>query len=109
MSSHRRSNYRDCGDKVYSFETCILQRVGELTIGNVTAYSAASWRHQTAAGAYRADVMIGKVPEGCTDLLQLTIERDILEYSHIHGRVLLKLQPGEYRFGHVAQGAMVQS
>ena len=77
-----KANYYDDGDKVYSYETCILQRVHDgLTIGNATYYSYTTSRHQSKAFSRSADVALYDVPWGVTDLLALALKRDEIDVN----------------------------
>jgi hypothetical protein len=52
----------------WSYETIILQRHGDVTIGNVTQYSTTTSKHQTHAGSRGADVLVNGIPAGTKDL-----------------------------------------
>ena len=73
-----RSHYDDRGDKVYSYDTVILERHSGMTIGNTTYYSTTTSQHQTKAGSRGADVRLDNVPQGTTDLFSLAKERELL-------------------------------
>ena len=82
-----KSAYSDHGSIVFSYATCIWQRIlGGLTIGNVTRYSMTTSHHQSRAGVRQCDVLLDNVPRGTSDLLPLAIERG-----------LVSLAGGEYR------------
>ena len=82
-----RANYWEHGDKVYSYQTCILQRVHDgLTIGNITHYSNTTSRHQGKAGSRQADVVLDNVPMGTRDLLALAFMRSMV--TSVNGTVL---------------------
>ena len=74
-----KSAYFATADRVYSYKTCIRQALpGGLTIGNVTHYSATTALHQKRAECDTCDVLLGNVPRGTSDLLQLVIDRRLI-------------------------------
>lgn len=75
-----KGHYYCVGDKAWSYNTCIWQRAGWLTIGNVTRYSETTSRHQERVGSYTADVILDNVPEGTSDLLALAVQRGLIVY-----------------------------
>lgn len=75
-----KSHYADRGDKVYSYDTVILERYSGISIGNVTYYSTTTSWHQTKAGSRVADVRLDNVPQGCNDLAELAHARGLLSY-----------------------------
>ena len=80
-----KSAYFATGDRVYSYQTVIRQTLpGGLTIGNVTHYSVTTSAHQRKAGSASCDVLLGDVPRGTSDLLQLAIDRGMIEPSEYH-------------------------
>ena len=82
-----KSAYSDHGSIVFSYATCIWQRLpGGVTIGNVTQYSPTTSRHQTMAGVAQCNVQLDNEPRGTTDLMSLAVERG-----------LVSLAGGEYR------------
>ena len=71
-----KSAYSDHGSVVFSYATCIWQRLPDgLTIGNVTRYSNTTSHHQSKAGVKQCDVLLDNVPRDTTDLLAFAIER----------------------------------
>ena len=57
------------GDKLFSYSTVILQRVGNgQTIGNTTKYSTTTSKHQSQTGVRMATHKVSGVPRGVTDL-----------------------------------------
>ena len=76
-----KGHYCEHGDKVYSYQTVIRQTIaGGLTIGNDTRYSVTTSKHQTRAMVRSCDVVLNSVPEGCSDLLALAIERGLVRH-----------------------------
>ena len=92
------NHHRDTGDRVLSYDTCILERCKGLTIGNVTYYSVTTSRHQSKAGSRLADVVLDNVPQGTTSLYSIAKERGLVEYVHMLGKVMPVLKNGEYRY-----------
>ena len=76
-----KSGYRETPNTVFSYDTCIWQRVGGLTIGNVTKYSMTTSHHQTRAMVRSCDVLLDDVPRGCADLLALAVERGLVQHE----------------------------
>ena len=73
------NHHRDTGDRVLSYDTCILERCKGLTIGNVTYYSQSTLRHQQKVNAFTADVVLSDVPQGTKGLLLVAAERGLVE------------------------------
>ena len=73
-----RENYLDNGRQVFSYQTVILERHNDLTIGNVTYYSHTTIKHQLKANVWQADVRMDDVPKGATDLLALAIKSGLI-------------------------------
>ena len=71
-----KSALRHTANRVYSYATLIRQTLANgLTIGNITYYSRTTARHQVLAECDTCDILLGNVPKGCDDLLQLAIDR----------------------------------
>ena len=64
---HSRSMFYEDG-KLFSYGTCILQRVNGYVIGNGTRYSQTTSGHQSSASIYKADLVLHEVSRGVTDL-----------------------------------------
>ena len=57
------------GSKLFSYGTCILQRLGNYVIGNGSSYSHTTSAHQSTARVHDADVVLHGIPRGRYDLL----------------------------------------
>lgn len=78
-----QSNYhRLANGTVYSYSTCIRQQIGNLSIGNITRYSAATSRHQSQAQCVSCDVLLDHVPRDTVELLDLAIKRGLVEMDN---------------------------
>ena len=63
------SSVHSSGDKLFSYGTVILQRLGNgRTIGNITKYSTTTSKHQSQTSVRRATKTVSGVPRGTTDL-----------------------------------------
>lgn len=59
------------GDKLFSYSTCILQRLPSgSTIGNCTKYFATTSKHQSIACVRSADYVVDDVDRGASDLVE---------------------------------------
>ena len=75
-----QSNFCTHGNLTYSYETVIKETVpGGLTIGNVTMYTHTTSVHQVRANVRDCDVLLDSVPRGCESLLDVAIQRDMIE------------------------------
>lgn len=71
-----RSNLRNEGGRVLSYNTCIKDVLpGGYTIGNVTPYSVTTSRHQHRSFCWSCDVVVANVPEGVQMLAQWFIDK----------------------------------
>ena len=79
------SALRVYGGNAFSYHTMIRQRVSgsSVTIGNVTAYSKATSRHQKLACVHSCDILLDGVPQGCADLFQLAYERKLITVARM--------------------------
>jgi len=65
----RGSSVHSTGNKAYSYNTVLLQRLGNgKTIGNITKYSVTTSKHQTQMGVRMATYLVSGVPRGAQDL-----------------------------------------
>lgn len=63
------SSVHSTGDKLYSYNTVILQRLPDgRVIGNHTKYSVTTSKHQSQVGVSRASLKATNVPMGADDL-----------------------------------------
>lgn len=78
------------GDRWFSYFTCIKQALpGGLSLGNITAYTRTSRRHQVMVSVRYCDVQLDDVPRGATDLLTIAVQRGLVETSLLYN-------PAEY-------------
>jgi len=67
-AGHNRS-LRSTGDKLFSYQTVILQRIRGILVGNTTKYSRTTSKHQTLAKVHHADSTVQHI-KGAQDLSQ---------------------------------------
>ena len=71
--------YRTSDNKTWSYSTCIKQIApGGLTIGNITYYSPATFRHQQDARCSLCDVVLDDVLGETYDLLSVAVSRGLV-------------------------------
>ena len=71
-----KSALRHTATRTYSYSTLILQRLSNgLTLGNITYYSRTTARHQVLTECDQCDVLLGDVPQGEDNLLDVAVKR----------------------------------
>lgn len=80
-------NVRSTGDKLFSYYTCILQRLADdRIVGNVTRYSVSTSKHQSVCGVRGADILVDGIARGTQDLTKYA-ERMTMSEVGSHGNM----------------------